>query len=207
MNIISWCAMHFLALYIKGPILQQEHPNQLKQIMSRIIACLFVASILASCQEEKPKSILNGLIANDVPKFLSALPALSHDSMELAFNQLNEVLHYKLPEQPATKGALEASSEIGNGKMALDGQLNLLASPLLPHSSKNEYGISLIAYPSPRNDTIFKIAESLLVKYKIKDTNNLPTWEINGWLLQVKDGNSLRFYPRSNKSVYDLFPK
>lgn len=170
----------------------------------KLLRIALITVILASCNKNKQEKTLDNLIANDVPKFLHILPSLSHDSMQLAFKQANAEMKYKQKEVPTSIGALEASSEIEKGKMLLDGQLILVASPLLPHSDKNEFGISLIIYPAPTNDTILGITKSLLSKYKRKDIDNLPTWEINGWLLQLKGNNILNFRAQSNKSLYDL---
>jgi hypothetical protein len=168
---------------------------------------LLFAVFIFSCNEGKSKHTLNDLLIRDVPKFIRALPTLSHDSMQLAFDQINKVLNYKNAEMPASQGTLEASSEIKNGMSRSDGQLIVLASPLLPHSNKNEFAISLIAYPPPSNDTLYEIANLFLSTFPRTDKDNLPTWQINGWLLQVKDKNSLVFYAPSNKSIYDLYPK
>jgi hypothetical protein len=171
--------------------------------ISRILIIVLASSyFIISCKNNQPCENLNYLLERDVPKFISKLQSLSQDSMQIAFIEMNDILNYAQKAIPTSPGTLEASSLVEEGRTILDGQLILLTSPLLPHSDKNEFGISLIAYPST-DHSILKIAEPFLAHHQRKDSTNKPTWAINGWLLEIND-NSLRFHATSNKSIYDL---
>ena len=150
---------------------------------------LFFVSIAVSCKDPEPKNI-NELVTRDVPKFIKALPSMSHDDMTTAFQHVNNALGYKVKKKPTVENSLEASLTIQKGNMK-ESELILLGHP---GDSAHTFGITLMALPGPVNDTILHIVESLLKNYKREDRNNRPTWEVDGWLLQLDGKGIISFH-------------
>lgn len=139
------------------------------------------------------QSETTNLINTEVPKFLRALKNLPHDNMGLAFIKMNEVLKYKVSDIPASKGTLEATSPIKDKKMAIDGQMNLLAVPL-----DSGYSLTLLLYPQGPNGLLEAKVSKMLINFQKMKVDELPTWEVYGWKLQVKDNNVIRYQPFKN---------
>lgn len=171
---------------------------------SWLFVLLSISNFIESCHENN-SNYQEQLLTKDVPKFINLLPTISHDNMAVAFEQVNAVLNYEKASPPTSEGTIEASSKTPTGKTSADGHLTLLASSLLPHSDSNEFGLLLISYPNPIKDTILKLAIAHLHQYEMSDIDGVPTWEINNWLLQVKGDNTIRYFAKSKKSIYDLF--
>ena len=157
----------------------------------KVLFFVIVSAVLfTGCSERNPRG--------EMFKFLETIPTISQTNMQVAFTQMNAVLKYYTVPSPKSKGSLEATYETKEKT-----SFTLLASPQLPKSAQNEFGLSLIIIPF-KADTVLKTEIfEFLKKYKKITVNRKEVWQIKGWLFEMKEPNILEYYSASTRTIYD----